>query len=281
MRESEVLMRFLLPLTKLITATTFFFSMTSTTASLYSSETLQAYLENSDKQAITCLTVLNINTQMQSINLDDLIKKILTINADVICLQEVFDREVVYRFYESLKDQYDHFYFPIDVSGACTTGLFIASKYDMGNAKLTPIPTQNHPIDKSLFDCILLDGTAPLGHLYITLLSNRIAASGLNKIAEKMPADFIATEKEDLPFLLRENLGPLQEEQNIVDSYFLNMSSVEGMSHILFRHLTHFFSTQIDHKHTLVCSQIYAENRIIGLLTTIRKNDANERIYRS
>lgn len=230
-------------------------------------------------QAPGSFTVLNINTQELSTNpssLDLLLKNILSINADVVCLQEVFDGSFVYSLYESLKDQYAHFHIPVDASGAFITGLFIASKYIIANPQFSPIATRNHPVDDSLFDCILIDGDIPLGHLYTALLPNPITASGLNKIAEKMQADFIATEKEDLPFFLCGNLGPLQEGQNIVDAYFLDISDEEDINHTLLLQFLPFYSMRIDHKHTLESIQVYAENQVVGLLSTLRKDDETD-----
>ena len=70
--------------------------------------------------------------------IDPLITEIKKQKAEVICLYELFDTSAAFYLYESLKNDYAHFYFnigpkPIGVS----SGIFVASQYPINNPEFT------------------------------------------------------------------------------------------------------------------------------------------------
>jgi endonuclease/exonuclease/phosphatase family metal-dependent hydrolase len=72
--------------------------------------------------------------------------KINQIDADVVCLQEVFEGKSAQMLYEMMKDKYTHFYINIgprtfgftEGSAGLSSGLFIASKIKMENPEYIP-----------------------------------------------------------------------------------------------------------------------------------------------
>lgn len=70
----------------------------------------------------------------------DAIKKT---NADVVCLQEIFDANAAFYFYQALKGDYAHFYFNIGARAVgVSSGIFIASKYPIANPEFVPFPVE-------------------------------------------------------------------------------------------------------------------------------------------
>ncbi len=73
--------------------------------------------------------------------IDRLAQKILEQDADIASLQETFDSKSWMHLVNALKDRYAHFY--VNIGGGALTGssgLFIASKYEIQNTKFVPFP---------------------------------------------------------------------------------------------------------------------------------------------
>jgi endonuclease/exonuclease/phosphatase family metal-dependent hydrolase len=65
-------------------------------------------------------------------------------NPEVLCLYEVFDLDAAYLLYDKLKHRYPHFYLNIAPKGiGVSSGLFVASKYKVAEAKFTPFPKES------------------------------------------------------------------------------------------------------------------------------------------
>ncbi len=109
-----------------------------------------------------------------------LAKKILSVGADVVCLQEVFPEDASYALYEALKDDYAHFYLAIgprplgfsqDALGF-PSGLFVASKFPVESPRFTLFDASGCQINYGFFDFLVKSATAPLGHIFTTHLQS-------------------------------------------------------------------------------------------------------------
>ncbi len=76
--------------------------------------------------------------------IDELVRKIIEKDADVNCLNEVFDPKTAFYICEKLKQKgYHHFYFNIGPKAiGVSTGIFVASKYAIKNPKFFPFPKE-------------------------------------------------------------------------------------------------------------------------------------------
>lgn len=75
--------------------------------------------------------------------IDSIAKKISQTDADAVCLSEVFDIKTASQLYDQLKDQYAHFYVHIGPRTlGVSSGLFVASKYNIQNPSFTPFPKE-------------------------------------------------------------------------------------------------------------------------------------------
>jgi exonuclease III len=85
--------------------------------------------------------------------------RILSLDADIICLQEVFERRSALGLYEKLKDRYSHFYLDIGpknfglthTDAGLGSGLFVASKLPIKNPSFTPFQKKNENVNRGFF----------------------------------------------------------------------------------------------------------------------------------
>jgi endonuclease/exonuclease/phosphatase family metal-dependent hydrolase len=142
-------------------------------------------------------------------------EKLRSVNADVVCLQEIFAEETTYALFEELKDTYTYFYgaigprflgFSFDTFGF-PSGLFIASKYPIENPQFTLFSVAGFPMNYGCFDFVVKNGDTSIGHVYTTHLQpldyeefDQIRASQLNQILEKMESDL--AKDENVPMFL-------------------------------------------------------------------------------
>jgi len=72
--------------------------------------------------------------------IDNIITKLIEIDADVICLYEIFDSQAAFYIYENLKRHgYCHFYLNIGPTAtSVASGILIASKYNIENPEFFP-----------------------------------------------------------------------------------------------------------------------------------------------
>ncbi|HSX12135.1 MAG TPA: endonuclease/exonuclease/phosphatase family protein [Rhabdochlamydiaceae bacterium] len=105
--------------------------------------------------------------------IDSLINRIEETDADLICLQEVFDPEAGEAFYERLKSKYPYFYTNIgprvDVIGI-PSGLFVASKYKIENPQFTLFDKREKVRSYGFFEFDIKSGERHLGHITTTHL---------------------------------------------------------------------------------------------------------------
>ncbi|HSX12904.1 MAG TPA: endonuclease/exonuclease/phosphatase family protein [Chlamydiales bacterium] len=167
-----------------------------------------------------------------------LAEKILSINADVVCLQEVHAEDASYALYEKLKNDYSYFYmamgprvlgFSLDTLGL-PSGLFVASKYPIENPQFTLFSTSGFPMNYGFFDFIVKNGKTSIGHIYTTHTQSlnydqfaQIRALQLKQILEKMESD-LAVKDEAIPFFLCGDLnipfGSQEPGELLIRTYF-------------------------------------------------------------
>lgn len=108
-------------------------------------------------------------------------------NADLVCLQEVYDAKAAEKLAELLKDKYPHIYYNIGPSSVGVgSGLFVASKYPLKNIHFTPHKVKKNDIDsffvnKGYFDFELYAGKAKAMHIFVVHLQH--SKDDLNPLA--------------------------------------------------------------------------------------------------
>lgn len=231
--------------------------------------------------------VFNLNMQSlleTPVSLELLSESILSTNADVICLQEVFDDQIIYSLYEQLKDRYTHFYVEIGPRSfgfsfdplSLPSGLFIASKYAIENPEFTPFTNKDDLINDGFFDFVIKDKKNSLGHLYTACLRAQPGrAKKMNQIIEKMQKDFLATGKEGLPFFLCSDLGSALDfqEEAIINTYFFDASNEKSRDVAFFLEFLPDLFEEIGHQHVIETAQVYIDAQAVGLLSTIRRQN--------
>lgn len=125
--------------------------------------------------------------------IDGIAEKIKSVDADVVCLQEVFVQEAGHALFDRLKDQYGYFYTAIGPkllgfnlqSIGFPSCLFVASKYPLENPRFTLFSNTIHHMDYGYFD-FTIHGL----HLYTTHLSpmdSETRALQLQQIIDEKP----------------------------------------------------------------------------------------------
>lgn len=143
-------------------------------------------------------------------------EKILEVNPDIVCLQEVFAEDATYALFEALKNGYTHFYgaigprvlgFDLKTIGS-PSGLFVASKYPIERSQFTLFAAAGLPMNYGVFDFVVKDGQNALAHIYTTHMQPfpyeqfpQIRALQLKQIIEKMQRDRDA-ESQTIPYFL-------------------------------------------------------------------------------
>jgi endonuclease/exonuclease/phosphatase family metal-dependent hydrolase len=118
--------------------------------------------------------------------------KILEVDADVICLQEVHTEDSCFSLYDKLKERYIHFYvaigprplgFSLKTLGL-PNGLFVASKYPVQHPSFTPFSVTGYQMNYGIFDFVIANDSTPLGHIYTTHMQS-LNENGFDEIREK------------------------------------------------------------------------------------------------
>lgn len=113
-----------------------------------------------------------------SLRIDKVADRILQLDADVICLQEVFEEEAAEKLYEKLKGRYAHFYMNIGPrnfgfnheSAGMGSGLFIASKLQIIDSKFRLFKNTSYHMNRGCFDFTVASEDVPFAHVYTTHL---------------------------------------------------------------------------------------------------------------
>ena len=112
------------------------------------------------------------------IRVDKIAARILQIDADIICLEEVFVEEAAEKLYTLLKNKYAHFYINIgprnfgfsQESAGLGSGLFVASKLKIDNPKFILFKNTNYHVNRGSFDFSITQDGKEFAHVYTTHL---------------------------------------------------------------------------------------------------------------
>ncbi len=152
-------------------------------------------------------------------------------DADVICLQEMFDPEAHDALYDKLKTKYTYFYThigPWHFNGSLSSlgfksGLFVASKRPIKNPVFTPFENDNPHINRGVFSFdIARENGATLGSVFTTHLEPFDAGK---KLREQELSQTVALMNDknlnNLPVILCGDLNlPPSEAKKWINTYF-------------------------------------------------------------
>lgn len=125
--------------------------------------------------------------------IDRIVETLLQQDADVVCLQEVFDEATAFRLYHALKEKYVDFCFNISpchfgftpFSAGLNSGLFVASKYPIERCSWTPYKDVVFPIIKRGFFAFQIVNGSQTAHLVNTHMESSIDDSQPSYDAQK------------------------------------------------------------------------------------------------
>lgn len=112
--------------------------------------------------------------------IEALTEKLISLDADVLALQEVFDELGARALVDHLKNTYTYFYYDIGPhyfgldleKNGINSGLFLASKYPIANPKFTRyvVPNMQEAVYKGFFEVDILSQGQTIGHIVTTHL---------------------------------------------------------------------------------------------------------------
>lgn len=114
-----------------------------------------------------------------SYRIDDIANRIIEKDADVNCIYETFDVESAFVLCEKLQQKgYSHFYYNMGQGTfGITSGIFVASKYEIQNPEFTPYPLETlvgrtKNAAKGLFSFDLVSSATSFAHVITTHLQH-------------------------------------------------------------------------------------------------------------
>ncbi len=134
--------------------------------------------------------------------------RILQLDADIVCLQEVFEEQSADRLYELLKNKYSHFYTQIGAkhfgfskeSAGLGSGLFVASKIPLDQPRYQAFEDSSDYMKRGFFHCKISKGGEEFAHIYTTHLEAFDQAPGpeyrkkqLQQIVQEMQKNHLST----------------------------------------------------------------------------------------
>ena len=188
--------------------------------------------------------------------------------ADIIYLQDVFNKEIAYRFFEGLKTDYAHFFLLTDQKTEEST--FIASKYPLKNIQFHPVDTFKKN-KEGFFDFVVHNDQFSLGHVYILQLSEDIHFLQFERILEKIQRDLLEN-SEAIPFLLCGNLHIFKNPviTSLIHEYF-STDDFRNCDAFLLKQLPQFFNNIYPHKYNLISCTSSLLNHFSGTLSSIQE----------
>lgn len=173
--------------------------------------------------------------------IDNVVKFINEQDADIICLQEVFDYDAHEALYNKLKTKYSHFYThigPWHFDGSLSSlgfesGLFVASKYPIKNPIFHPFKNDNPHINRGVFsfDIATPDGKSA-GSIFTTHLEpfengKTLREKELTQIIALMQSKNL---NEAYPVILCGDLNlPPNEAKKWINTYFEDSIDINNM----------------------------------------------------
>lgn len=129
------------------------------------------------------------------------VEKIILLNPDIIYITCPMDDNERNSLFDSLKNEYAHFY---QISApSIKDNLFVASKYILDHFQRTFYTHTDLQADRCFFDFAIIQGDDLIGHCYISDVTNII---NLEELLAKMNRDFDSIQTENIPFFHSENL---------------------------------------------------------------------------
>ncbi len=224
--------------------------------------------ERGDRKRLFTLLTLNIcmhhgdqslifgGVRSWSERIDRLLMLIESKDADVICLQEVFDRHGGEALYEGLKDFYSYFYLDIGPNHfgfnpetmGLSSGLFVASKYPLSEPQFIPYENDEPHMTRGFFSFKVVHHGDILGRVITTHLepfdSLDTRSRRLSEIEQII--DFIQVE-EGYPLILCGDLniplGNNEEAHRLAREHFYDTYS-EQIEEVTFENRTYVDYTQ-------------------------------------
>lgn len=165
--------------------------------------------------------------------LDSVTDLICDSQADIVCLQEVFDTSAHEALYEKLKNEYSHFYTnigPWSFEGSFSTlgfenGLFVASKYPISDPQFIPFEKDNSHIHRGVFSFQINSKDAqPLGRVFTTHLEPFCSGKKLREQEIKQIITQMQSKQDNqIPLILCGDLNMLPDEsKEWIDRYFID-----------------------------------------------------------
>lgn len=235
---------------------------------------------NEQISAVDGFIILNLGPSANhGSSASDLARKIALMNADVICISEVYD---VNTFYEALQNSYAHFlYMDSNASAFATSdqslmgGFLIVSKYPLEAAQFSKLTKD--ALNEGLVDFVIKNGHASIGHIYAANLRSdepiEIQTSAFIAIIEKMQKDFLNTDGTS-PFFLCGDFSALQgyEETKIfVDTYFVTDRNYATDAQALLLETSNFLPS--GWSHMLSTTTISMDGVRSGLRAVVRRQN--------
>ncbi len=185
-------------------------------------------------------TILTIEaSEFLGKNASQLADRILSIDADTVCVQEIYSEQDAYDLYSVLKEKYAHLIYvgsyPAFGYPKVQHNLLLASKYGLENAQLNKFQLDLGAENEEFFDCEIRNKNKTIGHIFSAHFAEmqnlEMQSLKLEQLLEKMQDNFLKT-KEAIPFLLCGNFSNIaNSEKSTVFLDFIN----EGSYNALFR----------------------------------------------
>jgi hypothetical protein len=239
---------------------------------------------NEEVSIVDGFTVLNLSPSANhGSSVSDLARKIALMNADVVCISEVYDANT---FYEALQNSYAHFLYMDSTASASATsdqslmgGFLIASKYPLEAAQFSKLTADANNSNEGLIDFVIRNGHASIGHIYAANLKNdepiEIQKSAFIAIIAKMQRDFLNTDG-TFPFFLCGDFSALQdcEESKIfIDTYFVTDRNYATDAQALLLETSNLLPSGMSWSHTLSTTRISMDGVHSGLRAVVRRQD--------
>ncbi len=214
-------------------------------------------------------SLLNLSTKsLPDERTSDFIDEVLVASSDIIYLQEVFNFETAFRFFEGLKNNYAHFFILANQDAGKNT--FIASKYPLEGIRFYPLNDEKNNAE-GFFDFIVRNEQFSIGHVYAIQLAENLYLLQFEKILEKIQGDLLES-SEAIPVFLCGNL--CAQENPFVISLVQECFSAEGSKDynaFLLKPLPRFFSNPSYQEYTLISCPVPFLNCVSGTLFSIQE----------
>ena len=237
----------------------------------------------------TDFTVLNLKSaDLPRDQGSDLAKRILSANADVVCIHEV-GADDANDVYDALKEDYAHFLYvaanitATDFSGHHhhPSGMFIASKCSIEKVRFNRFQANSNNLNEGFFDFVIKNGNKSLGHIYVTNLQKdfyrEVEAQKFMNIVEKMQEDILKIEEELIPFFLCGDfraLQPSEEGKILMDTYFRpEINQTEAPYALLLQSLPAFPHEILSSDYIISTTPVAMVDDYDGSLTLLKKEN--------